>query len=149
MLEDLNGAGGTRPVSRRALAAGVAWSAPAVWLAAAAPATAASPDYILGFVEAEYSGANGRWNLSVSVQNLTGIKVKVTQIKISAPFGTPKWTFTWTPNTNINANSTATMASASNSGTARSPLKPGAAGGPGPVPPGQSRATARVQPAIP
>lgn len=82
-----------------------------MWLAAAAPATAASPDYILGFVEAEYSGANGRWNLSVSVQNLTGIKVKVTQIKISAPFGTPKWTFTWTPNTNIKANSTATMAS--------------------------------------
>lgn len=108
MLVEVNGPRATRPVSRRVLAAGVAWSAPAVWMASAAPAMAASLDYILGFVEAAYSGANGNWNYSVSFQNQTPYKVKVTEIKITAAFG---WTFTWTPNSNINANSTDTMAS--------------------------------------
>ena len=108
MLEDQSAARATRPVSRRTLAAGVAWSAPAVWVASAAPAMAASPDYILQFVEAKYSGAKGNWIFSVSVQNQTGIQVKVTQIKITAPFG---WTFTYMPNKTINAGSTLTMAS--------------------------------------
>ena len=97
-----------RPVSRRALAAGVAWSAPAVWLTAAAPAMAASPDYKLVFTEALYSGANGKWEFSVSIQNFTAIEPTVAEVKITAPYG---WTFTFDPNKTVKPGATITVQS--------------------------------------
>lgn len=79
-------------ISRRSLAAGVAWTAPAILMASAAPAVAASA-FGLTWDSAMYSGPNGRWAFEFTIVNPTGAKLTNTSITIAGGFLGP-WIYT-------------------------------------------------------
>ncbi len=84
----------TQGISRRSLAAGVAWTAPAIWMASAAPAMAASMDLWGSWTSAQFSCGNGKWYMGFTVNNPRPTAVTVTTITIVAttnPFGTWTW----------------------------------------------------------
>lgn len=95
----------SRPVPRRVIAAGVAWSAPAIWLASAAPAMAASATYAVTW-SAKYSCNNSKWELTFKINNERLTTPKVTEIKVTAPFG---WRYIQTLNTTLAANGETTI----------------------------------------
>lgn len=79
-------------ISRRSLAAGVAWTAPAIWMASAAPAVAASMYLKEAWVGAQYSCNNGKWTMFFEMTNTATLKLKVTGVVITN--GTLTWTST-------------------------------------------------------
>lgn len=87
----------TQGISRRSLAAGVAWTAPAIWMASAAPAVAASFDLKETWLSAQYSCNNEGWKMGFALTNPGIANLKVVTVVISV--GTYSWTAT--PNQNL------------------------------------------------
>ena len=99
----------TQGISRRSLAAGVAWTAPAIWMASAAPAMAASLDLWGSWRTAQFSCGNGKWYMGFTVNNPRPVAVKITTITIqrtTSSFGTWNWTGV---NQNVAANSSVVL----------------------------------------
>lgn len=74
-------------ISRRTVVKGAAWAVPAVTLATATPAFAATYPSGCGvlqvaWTEAEYSGQNAKWGFKLRFTNTTTQKLQITSIKL-------------------------------------------------------------------